>query len=197
MFTVTKYRTIFRNLLMDFHIIHKWEWTTWCQEWREKYVCKTQQHSSRWCKVTCSKWAKTRKNDYKRQAKNKKTLSLLLLLGSSRLSFILKATSVKEDRSQQRNMFCLWTEIICLLFYSWWQKLNHRVLNVHMKGLKKIDWCLITFLPTINVARLHSVYCCQCLRTVTIAGNSRDSWSPFRDQQSLQCCSYDKVVSAH
>lgn len=75
-------------------------------------------------------------NVTKGEAIERNVLSLLLR-GSSCLYFILETSSVKEgERSWQRNTFCLWTEIICLLFYSWQQKLNHEVSNVHIKGLK-------------------------------------------------------------
>lgn len=53
--------------------------------------------------------------------------------------FISETTSVKEgERSWQPNtfFFALWTEIICLLFYSWQQKLDHKVSNMHINGLK-------------------------------------------------------------
>lgn len=74
--------------------------------------------------------------------KKKKDMLSLKLLGSSCLFFfffISETTSVKEgERSWQPNtfFFALWTEIICLLFYSWQQKLDHKVSNMHINGLK-------------------------------------------------------------
>ncbi len=74
------------------------------------------------------------------------------LLRSSYLPFIAVMTSVTEgERSWQPNTFCLWTEIICLLFYSCQQKLNHKVSNVHIKELKGEIGLLLSLCPALCV----------------------------------------------
>lgn len=81
----------------------------------------------------------------------------LKLLGSSCLFFffISETTSVKEgERSWQPNtfFFALWTEIICLLFYSWQQKLDHKVSNMHINGLKGQIGVLLSLCPVVYVS---------------------------------------------
>lgn len=112
--------------------------------------------------------------------------------------FISETTSVKEgERSWQPNtfFFALWTEIICLLFYSWQQKLDHKVSNMHINGLKGQIGVLLSLCPVVYVSfpLCLLLFCTPSLQLE----KSRACFSSLRQENylpPLQCCSVEKQL---